>query len=192
MSLIGLFGGSFDPIHHGHLIVGGAAAEALGLDELRFMPANEQPFKAGRHSAPAADRAEMVRLAIAGMAGFELEARELDRPGPSYTVDTLRSLHAAEPEHEFVLLLGADAAADIRLWREPDELLRLARVAVFARPGAPRIEGPAIWRTVPVPSIEISATAVRDRVSSGRSVRYWIPDSVADYIVRHRLYLSHV
>ncbi|MEO8226335.1 MAG: nicotinate-nucleotide adenylyltransferase [Gemmatimonadota bacterium] len=192
MSLVGLFGGSFDPIHHGHLIVAQVAAEALGLDQVRFMPANEQPFKAGRHAAPAGERAEMVRLAIAGMSGFALESRELERPGPSYTIDTLRGLTAEQPGHEFVLLVGADAAADIHLWREPDELVRLARVAVLARPGAAPIDGPAIWRTVPVPAIEISATAVRERVLAGRSVRYWVPAAVADHIARHRLYLSDV
>ncbi len=192
MSLIGLLGGSFDPIHHGHLIVARTAAEALGLAELRVVPAREQPLKAGRHQASAAHRAEMVRLAIEGSAGFAMETAELDRDGPSYTVETLRTLTAREPGNEFVVLLGADAAAELHLWREPEELLRLARVAVFARPGAARIEGPTIWRAVPVPAIEVSATAVRERVRAGRPVRYWVPDAVADYIAMHRLYLSDV
>ena len=192
MSLVGLFGGSFDPIHHGHLIVASAVAEALGLDELRFMPANQQPLKAAEHHSPAADRVAMVELAIAGAAGFALERTELERPGPSYTVDTLRILRAREPDTQFVVLLGADAAAELPRWREPEALLQLARVAVMTRPGAPAIQGPAIWRVVPVPAIEISATAVRERVRTGRPVRYWVPDPVADYIAMHRLYLSHV
>ena len=192
MSLVGLFGGSFDPIHHGHLIVAGAVAESLGLDALRFMPANEQPLKAGGHGASAADRTAMLELAIAGEAGFALERAEVERPGPSYTVDTLRLLRAREPEHEFVVLLGTDAAAQLDRWHEPAELVKLARVAVFARPGARPVEGPRIWRSVPVPAIEISATAVRERVRAGRSVRYWVPDAVAAYIARHRLYLDHV
>lgn len=192
MSLVGLFGGSFDPIHHGHLIVAGAVAEALGLDQLRFMPANEQPLKAGGHGASAAHRTAMLELAIAGAPGFGLERAEVERSGPSYTVDTLRLLRAREPEAEFVVLLGTDAAAELDRWREPAELVKLARVAVFARPGSRPVEGPRIWRSVPVPAIEISATAVRERVRSGRPVRYWVPDAVADYIARHRLYLDHV
>lgn len=192
MSLVGLFGGSFDPIHHGHLIVAGAVAEALGLDELRFMPANEQPLKAGGHGASAADRTAMLELAIAGAPGFALERAEVERRGPSYTVDTLRLLRVREPESEFVVLLGTDAAAELDRWREPAELVKLARVAVFARPGSRPVEGPRIWRSVPVPAIEISATAVRERVRAGRPVRYWVPDAVADYIARHRLYLDHV
>jgi nicotinate-nucleotide adenylyltransferase len=190
VTLVGLLGGSFDPIHHGHLIAARAASEALGLDSVRFMPANEQPFKAGRHAASAAQRAEMIALAIAGAAGFELERVELERPGPSYTAATLRVLCAREPDTEFVLLLGADAAADLHLWREPDAVLEMARVAVFARPGAPRIDGPSIWCSVPVPAIEISATQVRERVRTGRPIRYWVPDAVADYIGKHRLYLD--
>ena len=192
MSLVGLFGGSFDPIHHGHLIVAGAVAESLGLDELRFMPANAQPLKAGGHGASAADRTAMLGLAIAGSPGFALERAEVERPGPSYTVDTLRLLRAREPETEFVVLLGTDAAAELDRWREPAELVKLARVAVFARPGSRAVEGPRIWRSVPVPAIEISATAVRERVRTGRSVRSWVPDAVAAYIARHRLYLDHV
>lgn len=192
MSLVGLFGGSFDPIHHGHLIVASAVAEALGLDQLRFMPASEQPLKAGEHHSPAGDRAAMVELAIAGTPGFALERAELERPGPSYTVDTLRILRAREPDTQFVVLLGADAAAELHRWREPDALVRLARIAVMTRPGAAAVAGPAIWRVVPVPAIEISATAVRERVRAGRPVRYWVPDPVADYIAMHRLYLSHV
>jgi nicotinate-nucleotide adenylyltransferase len=192
VSLVGLFGGSFDPIHHGHLIVAGAVAEALGLDELRFMPANEQPLKAGGHGASATDRTAMLELAIAGAPGFSLERAEVERPGPSYTVDTLRLLRAREPDAEFVVLLGTDAAAELDRWREPAELVKLARVAVFTRPGGRPVAGARIWRSVAVPAIEISATAVRERVRTGRPVRYWVPDAVADYIARHRLYLGHV
>ena len=99
--VVGLFGGSFDPIHHGHLLVAQAAAEVLGLAEIRFMPAREQPFKVGEHAATAADRAAMVERAIAGAPGMRLERLELDRPGPSYTVDTLRALRAARTGHQF-------------------------------------------------------------------------------------------
>ena len=115
--VVGLFGGSFDPIHHGHLLVAQAAAEVLGLGEIRFVPAREQPFKAGEHSATAADRAAMVEQAIAGSPGMRLERLELDRPGPSYTVDTLRALRQREPGSSFVLLVGSDAAMGVPLPR---------------------------------------------------------------------------
>ena len=192
MSLVGLFGGSFDPIHHGHLITAAVVAETLALDQLRFVPASEQPFKAGTHRAPAAHRAAMLELAIAGVEGFAMERAELDRPAPSYTVETLRILTAREPGTRFIVLLGADAAAQFDSWREPEEILRLARVAIFARPGAPGAAAVTPGPVVAVPSIGISATEVRRRVGEGRSVRYWVPDAVADYIAMHRLYLSHV
>jgi len=187
---IGLLGGSFDPVHHGHLIAGRIAAEALGLDELRFVPAREQPFKQGRHGAPAADRAAMLDLAVAGAPGFAVERVELDRPGPSYTVDTLKALRARDPGAELTLLLGADAAAELDAWHRAEELPGLARIVVFGRPGAPMPATPLITGTVEVPAIEISATEIRARVRAGRPIRYWVPDAVAEYIARHRLYLD--
>jgi nicotinate-nucleotide adenylyltransferase len=190
MRAIGLLGGSFDPVHHGHLIVAQVAAEALGLDELRFMPAREQPFKRGRHAAPAADRAAMLELAVAGVPGFAVERAELERPGPSYSVDTLEGLRVREPEAAFTLLLGADAALELEAWHRAAELPRLARIAVFARPGTPIPASPLIAATVEVPAVEISATEIRRRVRTGRPIRYWVPDAVADYVARHRLYLD--
>jgi len=187
---IGLLGGSFDPVHHGHLIAGRIAAEALGLDELRFVPAREQPFKRGRHGAPAADRAAMLDLAVAGAPGFAVERVELDRPGPSYTVDTLRALRARDPGAALTVLLGADAAAELDVWHRAEELLGLARIVVFGRPGAPMPATPLITGTVEVPALEISATEIRARVRAGRSIRYWVPDAVSEYIARHRLYLD--
>lgn len=186
--MVGLFGGSFDPIHHGHLLVAQAALEALGLESLRFVPAREQPFKRGRHAAPPEHRAAMVALAIAGDPRFALERIELDRPGPSYTVETLRALTRREPAVEFVLLVGADAAAELETWREAGEVGRLARVVAFARPGAAVPAGGLIERTVAVPAIDISATAVRERVRAGKPIRYWVPDAVADYIAARGLY----
>ena len=186
--MVGLFGGSFDPIHHGHLIVARIAAEVLGLDQVRFMPARAQPLKGGRHGADAAQRAAMVELAIAGEPGFALEAIELGRAGYSYTVDTLRALREREPGLEPVLLLGMDAAADLPRWKESAAVLDLARVAVFARAGSPVLEVPGVWRVVDVPALEISATALRRRAAAGRSIRYWVPDAVADYVATHGLY----
>jgi nicotinate-nucleotide adenylyltransferase len=188
--MIGLFGGSFDPVHHGHLIVGAVAAEKLQLDSLRFVPAREQPFKAGRHRTSAEHRAAMLSLAVAGTPGLSVERSELQRAGPSYTIDTLRHLREREPGQEFVLLLGADAAADLPAWKEADQLRDLARIAVFARPGSAVADSPWISTVVEVPAIDISATEVRRRARQGLSVRYWVPDAVAEYITRHRLYLD--
>jgi nicotinate-nucleotide adenylyltransferase len=190
MRSIGLLGGSFDPVHHGHLIVGRVAVEALKLDELRFVPAREQPFKRGRHAAPAADRAAMLELAVAGMPGFGIERIELDRPGPSYTVDTLLALRAREPGCELTLLLGADAAAELDAWHRAKELPGLARIVVFARPGAPVPASPLISGAIEVPALEISATEIRRRTRAGLPIRYWVPDAVAEYVARHRLYLD--
>lgn len=188
--MIGLLGGSFDPVHNGHLIVGQVASETLGLEELRFLPAREQPFKQGRHGASAVDRAAMLQLAIAGMPRLSIEALELTRPGPSYTVDTLRSLRSREPGAEFALLLGADAAADLPAWHEAGDVPTLARVIVFARPGSAIPKLAAIGGTVTVPAIDISATEIRRRVREGLTIRSWVPDAVAEYIASHRLYLD--
>jgi nicotinate-nucleotide adenylyltransferase len=188
--MIGLFGGSFDPVHHGHLIVGQVAAEKLKLDSLRFVPARAQPFKLGQHRSSSEHRAAMLSLALAGTPRFTVDHCELDRPGPSYTVDTLRHLREQEPGAEFVLLLGADAAADLPGWREAECLPDLARIAVFGRPGSSPPVLPWTTATVEVPAIDISATEVRRRARQGLSVRYWVPDAVAEYIATHQLYLD--
>lgn len=186
---IGLFGGSFDPIHHGHLIVAQAVVDALDLEEVRFVPALEQPFKSGQHLAPAEVRARMVEKAIAGEPRFRLERAELERTGPSYTVDTLRALRAREPGKRFALLVGADAARDLPKWREADVLPTLADLVVFARAGTPAPELPWPVRQVVVPAIEISATEIRRRVGEGRSIRYLVPDPVVEVIRAGGLYL---
>ncbi|MEO8449278.1 MAG: nicotinate-nucleotide adenylyltransferase [Gemmatimonadota bacterium] len=180
---IGVFGGSFDPIHHGHLIVAELLRERLGLDELWLIPAGEQPFKVGQHRAPAADRAAMVELAVAASSGLRADRVEVDRPGPSYTVDTLRTLRKRCPTDHFSLLVGSDAARDLPKWREADALRGLAEVIVFRRGSEAGEPG-----TVEVPRIEISSTAVRERVKAGKSVRYWVPAPVEAYIAEHGLY----
>jgi len=178
---IGVFGGSFDPIHHGHLIAASALADALALDEVRLVVARAQPLKQAGHGATAEDRAAMTELAVRGDARLRADRSELSREGPSYTVDTLRAFHAREPGAELVLLLGSDAAIELPRWRESEAIPALARVEVFAR------EGLAEGRRA-VPHVDISSTAVRERVRRGCSIRYWVPDAVADYIAAHRLY----
>ncbi len=188
--MIGLFGGSFDPVHHGHLIVGQVAAEKLKLDSLRFMPAREQPFKVGLHRTSSEHRAAMLSLAVSGSAGLSVEMIELSRPGPSFTVDTLRQLRTREPGASFVLLVGADAAADLPAWKEADRLPGLARIVLFKRPGSSVPHIPGIGDSVEVPAIEISATEVRRRARNRQSLRYWVPESVAEFIAAHQLYLD--
>jgi nicotinate-nucleotide adenylyltransferase len=188
--MIGLFGGSFDPIHHGHLLVAQAVCEALDLEELRFVPAFQQPFKLGRHSATPEMRGRMVGLAIAGYPRFRLETEELNRGGISYTVDTLRALAAREPRKRFALLVGADAAHDLAKWREGDQIPDLARVVAFTRPGVELPVLPGVHRVVTVPRMDISATEIRRRVARRQSIRYWVPDPVAECISREGLYLK--
>lgn len=177
---IGVFGGSFDPVHHGHLLVATTLAEALALDEVRLVVAGAQPLKAGRHGADAAHRVRMTEVATAGHPVLRPDRTEVDRGGPSYMVDTLREFGGRWPGAELVLLLGADAAAELPRWREPDAIRALARVEVFARAG----EGGG----VAVPRWDVSSTELRARVAAGKSIRYWVPDGVAEYIARHRLY----
>lgn len=194
-----LFGGSFDPVHVAHLIVAEAAADALG-GPVGFLPAREQPLKrgarAGHHASPE-QRAEMLELAVAGNPRFRVERVELTLPTPSYTVRTLRALAEGRPGgpggpggpgNRFTLLLGADAARDLAEWWEVEALPELADIVVFARPGASVVRHPLIKRVIPVPSIDLSATQVRERVKQGRSIRYLVPDPVREYIAGHGLY----
>ena len=181
---IGIFGGSFDPIHHGHLILARAAREELGLDRIVFVPANMSPHKTDIRPATAEDRWKMVNLAIRGEDGFAAIDIELRRPAPSYTIDTLRDLRAAQPDAEFVLLIGADNVAKFYTWREPQEIRRLAPIAVLDRAGHETAHDWPVVRRL----IDISATDIRARVAAGRSIRYLTPDSVCDYITDQGLY----
>ena len=182
-----LFGGSFDPVHIGHLVVAEAVADALGAG-VRFLPAREQPFKRAAHGATPDARAAMLDLAVAGNPRFCVERIELGLPAPSYTVRTLRALAEREPGNRFTLLLGADAAQELEAWYDVEALPQLADVVVFARPGATVTRHPAIRRVVAVPALDVSATIVRERVRQGRSIRYLVPDAVRDYITAHGLY----
>lgn len=183
---IGLFGGSFDPVHHGHLLTARALLESGQVDQLRLVPAGEQPFKAGRHWAAAADRAAMVGLGVDGEPGLVVERLEVERAGPSYTVDTVRALRAAVAGAELTVFVGSDAAADLPQWKEADALRALARIVVFRRPGAPL--PPLELEVAEVPQLDISSTDIRTRIVAGRSIRYLVPERVAEYIASHRLY----
>jgi nicotinate-nucleotide adenylyltransferase len=180
----GILGGSFDPIHHGHLIVAQLAREALDLDRVLLMVSASQPLKAG-HGAAAVHRLRMAELACEGIPGLEVDGREVARGGHSYTIDTLRDLGREHSGAELVLLLGSDAAAGLPQWREADEVVRLARLVVFRRSGTPVPEGSDSFE---VPQMELSSTAIRERATHGRSLRGWVPERVADYISGLDLY----
>lgn len=182
-----LFGGSFDPVHLGHLIVAETAADALGA-RVRLMPAREQPFKRAAHGASPEQRAAMVELAVAGNPRLAVEAIELTLPTPSYTVQTLRALAEREPGNRFTLLLGADSAQDLAAWHAVEALPGLADVVVFGRPGWPVPSHPLVRRVIEVPAVDISATSVRRRVADGQSIRYLVPDAVREFIATHGLY----
>lgn len=184
----GLLGGSFDPVHHGHLIAAERAAEALGLARVLLVPCAWQPLKQRGPVAAPEHRRAMLELAVAGDPGFTVETLELERPGPSYTVDTLRALLQRCPDERLVLLLGADAASDLPGWRAAEEVARLAEVAILTRPGAPEVRSSLVRHVVATPAIEISASEIRARCLAGKTVRYLVPDAVADYIAKEGLY----
>lgn len=184
----GLLGGSFDPVHHGHLIAADRAVEALGLERVLLIPARHQPLKSPGPVASADDRVAMLRLAIAGHPRFQLEECELERPAPSYTVDTLRELRRRWPAERLVLILGADAAALLPQWRAADEVARLAEIAVLTRPGVPEVTSAFVRHLVATPAIEISASDIRARCLTGKSIRYLVPDAVSHYIAERKLY----
>lgn len=184
---IGVLGGSFDPIHHGHLIAARTLREVLKLDELRLIPAGQQPFKREGHGASGEDRAMMAERAVTGDAGFAVDRLEIEREGPSYTVETLESLKARWPGAELTLLVGADAALEFPAWRAVDRIRALARVIVFTRAGTE--PPPGGLPVVEIPQVQISSTDIRARVRAGQSIRYLVPDAVLEYIATRSLYL---
>ena len=199
---IGIFGGTFDPVHVGHLVLAEQCREKCRLDEVWFVPAALPPHKLDAVISPAKNRVEMIELAIAGNPQFKVCPIELDRAGPSYTVVTLEQLHAEDPSRELFLLVGADSIREMPTWRQPQRILELATIVAvnrgrdlqadqvtqrqviqsFGAGAAERIE------FVEMPAIDISASDIRRRVSEGRSLRYLVPRAVEMYLREQGIY----
>ena len=191
MKRVGLFGGSFDPVHNAHVALATLALAQLQLDEVRWIPVCKSSQKS-RKLAPAADREAMVRLAIAGEPRFALDRTELRRGGVSYTLDTVRDLAAAEPDSTWVLILGQDQYAGLHTWRDWRELVSKVTLAVANRPDAEAAVNPQIalvpHQMVSLPMMDVSSTQVRRRVAAGESIAGLVPEAVASYIERRQLY----
>jgi nicotinate-nucleotide adenylyltransferase len=186
---LGVMGGTFDPIHLGHLVIASEVAYALALDEVVFVPAGRPWQKEGRAVSPGEERYEMARLATAGDPRFSVSRIEVDREGPTYTADTLRAL--TEPGKELFFITGADALAQVPTWREPEALFALATFVGATRPGYAVDTGafPAgAVLLVDTPALDISASDIRSRVARGAPIRYLVPQPVADHIAARGLY----
>ncbi|MDE3257018.1 MAG: nicotinate-nucleotide adenylyltransferase [Gemmatimonadota bacterium] len=190
---IGILGGTFDPIHVGHLIIAQEALATCRLDRVLFVPSADPPHKRVADVAPAEARARMVALAVDRHPRFELCRIEMERTGKSYTVETLRRLRGKLGSGpEFYLIIGADSALEMPTWCDPQGVVDLARVTVMGRPGFPRdeVDERIAERMcyLDSPLLEISSTQIRSRIRTGLPIRYWVPENVARFIETHRLY----
>lgn len=188
---IGLFGGSFDPVHDAHLALAREALAALRLDRLVWIPAG-QPWQKSRTMTPGVHRLAMLRAALAGEPRFVIDERELRRDGPTYTIDTVRELRAEHPKAELVLVIGQDQYAGFHTWAGWREILQTVDLAVANRPGVPTVVDPEVQRhphrMVPLPMLDIAATDIRARAARGERVDQLVPPQVARYIELHGLY----
>ena len=187
---LGIYGGSFDPVHLGHLLVAQAAIEELGLNRLCFIPAAQSPFKPENKPAPAAARLQLLRLALAGKTNCELDDQEIRRGGISYTVDTLRDYAKRFPAAELYYLIGADNAAKLNEWREPAELARLAKFVAIPRPGGAATVFPPPFRGQALKGFPfaVSSSEIRARVRAGLTIKNLVTDAVAEAIGKAGLY----
>lgn len=195
---IGVLGGTFDPPHIGHLVIAEEARQELGLAKVYFVPAREPPHKKGEPISPMSDRVAMLRLALAENPFFVLSLVEADRPGPSYTVDTVRQLYGEfPPATELFFVLGMDSLAALPSWHEPKRIIEYCTLAVLRRPGysadldslerqIPGLKSKVVF--IPAPELEISSSDLQARVRAGLSIQYMVPDCVAEYILDHHLY----
>jgi len=196
---IGVLGGTFDPIHSGHLVIAEEARARLGLARILFVPAGQQWLKTARNVAPAAHRVEMVRRAIAAKPHFELSTVEVDRPGPSYSVETMAILQQKlGVEAKIFFVVGWDSLAELPQWKEPAKLIQLCKLVAVTRQGFSRPDLKALESSVPgvtqsvvwldIAPIDISSSGIRDRVAQGLSIHGLVPDEVGRYIKEQKLY----
>jgi len=197
---IGLFGGTFDPPHIGHLILASEAVHQLGLSRLLWMLAPDPPHKLEQPITPLPHRLEMLKLAIAGNAAFEISHLEIERPGPHYTIDTVRQLSQLEPNADIILLLGGDSLRDLPTWRQYSDLVaEVYKIGVMRRPGEP-FDMPALETKIPgvtekvvfidAPLQDLASREIRRRVASGEVYRYYVLPSVYEYIEKNYLYFG--
>ena len=188
---LGVMGGTFDPVHHGHLVAASEVQNLFSLDEVAFVPSGQPWQKAGKLVSPAEHRYLMTVIATASNPHFWVSRVDIDRPGPTYTIDTLRDLAAQHPDAELFFITGADALEQILSWKDADELFALAHFVGVTRPGYvlsdDHLPRDAV-SLVEVPAMAISSSACRERVLAGRPVWYLVPDGVVQYIGKHRLY----
>lgn len=192
---IGIMGGTFDPIHNGHLVAASEVAWNYDLDEVIFVPTGRPVFKLHQHVTNAEDRYLMTVIATSSNPRFTVSRVDIDRPGVTYTVDTLRDLHAQYPDADLYFITGADAVAEILRWKDSDELFRLARFVAVTRPGyssdLSRLNLPkGRVDVLEIPALSISSTDVRQRAANHEPVWYLVPDGVVQYIAKHGLYRS--
>ena len=190
MERIGLFGGSFDPVHYGHLLVAQAACEELALSRLFFIPAAQSPFKPDSNPAPANQRLRLLRLALAGQVSYEIDEQEIKRGGVSYTIDTVRDYSRRFPQAQLFHLIGADHLPQLPKWGLADELARLVEFVIIPRPGeapAPLLP-PFRLRTLTGFPLGVSSSQIRSRVKAGMPIRLLVPPAVAEAIGNERLY----
>ena len=187
---LGIYGGSFDPVHVGHLLVAQAAIEELGLDRLFFIPAAHSPFKPENHAAPAALRLQLLRLALAGKSNCEVDEQEIQRGGVSYTVDTLRGYADKFPGAQLFYLIGADNAAKLNEWRDPAALAKLAEFVAVPRPGDTTAVFPAPFRGRALKGFPfgVSSSEIRTRVKAGLPIDHLVPAAVAGAIREAGIY----
>jgi nicotinate-nucleotide adenylyltransferase len=195
---LGIFGGTFDPVHYGHLMLAETCRQQLALDEVRFVPAGNPPHKSGNLSDAHA-RADMVQLAVSGYPEYVVDRREIRRQGPSWTVLTLEELQIERPECELFFLMGADSLADFRMWREPERIVEMSTVVAVNRPGIPLASlaechqnvgslNPDRFIFLSMPGADISATDLRERTRRGQSLRFLTPRAVERFLTEHNLY----
>ena len=200
---IGVFGGTFDPVHQGHLILAEQCREQARLDQVWFVPAARPPHKMGQTQTPFARRVDMLSLAIAGQAAFRIEEIENEREGPSFMADTLEILHSRHPDHSLHLVIGSDCLPDLARWYDPQRIVKLAGLVVAGRPNWPFWSAEQIGRSIGLPSefpvqiqdvempqFELASRDLRQRIAEGRSIRFLVPRAVECYIETHGLYRS--